>query len=132
MSHIVLLIENDPDVLFAFTGKLEQWGASVLAAGSTAEALRHVRDMGMPPDIILADYQLDDGDTGDRAIAAVRALSGVRVPAIMITADRSNELLKTGAREGFSVLTKPVQLSRLRPLIEWKIRWQAPEEAAAE
>ena len=84
--------------------------------------------MGMAPDILLADYQLDDGETGDRAIAAVRAECGVQVPAIMITADRSNDLLKRGAREGFSVLTKPVQLSRLRPLIEWKVRWQAPED----
>ncbi|MDO6585298.1 PAS-domain containing protein [Salipiger sp. 1_MG-2023] len=130
MDHIVLLIENDPDVLYAFTGKLEQWGASVFAARSIDEALGHVRDMGMAPDIVLADYQLDDGETGDRAIAAVRALSGVRVPAIMITADRGNALLRKGAAEGFSVLTKPVQLSRLRPLIDWKLRWQAPEDAA--
>ncbi|MAE88365.1 MAG: hybrid sensor histidine kinase/response regulator [Pelagibaca sp.] len=127
MDYIILVIENDPDVLYAFTRKLEQWGASVFAARSAAEALTHVRDMGMAPDILLADYQLDDGETGDRAIAAVRAECGVQVPAIMITADRSNDLLKRGAREGFSVLTKPVQLSRLRPLIEWKVRWQAPE-----
>ncbi|MBR9838791.1 MAG: response regulator [Rhodobacteraceae bacterium] len=130
MDHIVLVIENDPDVLFALTGKLEQWGASVLAARSLDEALGHVRDMGMAPDIILADYQLDNGETGDRAIRALRDETGVRIPAIMITANRGNALLKKGATEGFSVLTKPVQLSRLRPLMEWKIRWQAPEEAA--
>ncbi|MAU47962.1 MAG: hybrid sensor histidine kinase/response regulator [Yangia sp.] len=130
MDHIVLVIENDRDVLFALTGKLEQWGASVLAARSLDEALGHVRDMGMAPDIILADYQLDDGETGDRAIRALRDETGVRIPAIMITANRGNALLKKGATEGFSVLTKPVQLSRLRPLMEWKIRWQAPEEAA--
>ncbi|GGG79640.1 hybrid sensor histidine kinase/response regulator [Salipiger pallidus] len=129
MDHIVLLVENDPDVLFAFTSKLEQWGASVLPAGSITEALGHVRDIGMAPDIILADYQLDDGETGDRAIAAVRELTGVRVPAIIITADRSTGLVSKGAVEGFSVLTKPVQLSRLRPLIDWKIRWQSPEAA---
>ncbi|MCR8548402.1 PAS-domain containing protein [Salipiger sp. P9] len=129
MDYIVLVIENDPDVLYAFTSKLEQWGASVLAARSAGEALDHLRDIGIAPDIVLADYQLDDGETGDRAIQAVRDMTGVHVPAIMITADRSNALLKKGAEEGFSVLTKPVQLSRLRPLIEWKIRWQAPEEA---
>ena len=130
MDHLIVVIENDPDVLYAFTSKLEQWGASVFAARSAAEALTHVRDMGMAPDIVLADYQLDDGETGDRAIAAVRAECGVRVPAIMITADRSNALLKRGAQEGFSVLTKPVQLSRLRPLIEWKVRWQSPEDGS--
>ncbi|SFK28075.1 ATP-binding protein [Celeribacter neptunius] len=124
MDYIVLIIENDPDVLFATTSKLEQWGASVLPARSIAEALNFIRDMGMPPDIILADYQLDAGETGDLAIAAVRQKSGAHVPAIMITADRSTELLRLGAEQGFSVLTKPVQLSRLRPLIEWKMRRQ--------
>ncbi|ANT63479.1 hybrid sensor histidine kinase/response regulator (plasmid) [Salipiger sp. CCB-MM3] len=127
MDHIVLLIENDPDVLFAFSQKLEQWGASVLAARGIEEALRHVADMGMPPDIILADYQLDGDETGDVAIAEVRRACGAQVPAIMITANRGNGLLKKGAAQGFSILTKPVQLSRLRALIEWKTRWQAPE-----
>ena len=129
-DHIVLVIENDPDVLFATVQKLEQWGASVLAARSEEEALGLVEDIGMAPDIILADYQLDNGATGDNAILAVRSKTGVRVPAIMITADRSDTLLRAGAEIGFSVLTKPVQLSRLRPLIDWKIRWQAPEDAA--
>lgn len=129
LDYIVLVIENDPDVLFATTSKLEQWGASVLAARSTSEALGFLRDIGMPPDIVLADYQLDDGETGDRAIAAVRAMTGVQVPAIMITADRSNDLLTKGIEQGFSVLTKPVQLSRLRPLIEWKIQPLSSGEA---
>ncbi|MCT4371015.1 PAS-domain containing protein [Yangia mangrovi] len=127
MDHIVLLVENDPDVLFAFSQKLEQWGASVLAARSISEALGHVRDMGMPPDIILADYQLDHGETGDVAIAEIRRECGAQVPAIMITANRGNGLMKKGAAQGFSVLTKPVQLARLRSLIDWKVRWQSPE-----
>ena len=124
MDLIVLVVENDEDVLFATTQKLELWGASVLPASSTDEALGLIRDIGMPPDIILADYQLDDGDTGVNAIRAVRAEFSTKVPAIMITADRSPDLVRTGAEMGFTVLTKPVQLSRLRPLIDWKTRPQ--------
>ncbi len=127
MEHIVLLVENDADVLYAFSQKLEQWGASVLAARSIDEARGHVRDMGMPPDIILADYQLDGGETGDVAIAEIRRACGAHVPAIMITANRGDRLMKQGAAQGFSVLAKPVQLARLRSLIEWKVRWQSPE-----
>lgn len=130
-DHIVLVIENDPDVLFAITAKLEQWGASVLAARTTEEALQHLRDIGMAPDIVLADYQLDHGATGDRAIAAVRAATGVQVPAIMITADRSNRLLRRGAEQDFSVVTKPVQLAKLRSLIERKVRMPGAEAGAA-
>ncbi len=129
MDHIVMLIENDPDVLFATTQRLERWGASVLAAQSTAEALTLVRDMGMAPDIVLADYQLNEGDSGVRAIAAVRALTGLPVPAIMITADRSEALRRIGVRNDFSVMPKPVRLSRLRALIDWKIRWHGSDVA---
>ncbi|ETX28660.1 hybrid sensor histidine kinase/response regulator [Roseivivax isoporae] len=128
---IALVVENDADVLFATTQKLESWGASVLGASSTEEALGLVHDIGMPPDIVLADYQLDGDDTGIRTIEAIRAATGVKVPAIMITADRSDALLRRGAEIGFAVLTKPVQLSRLRPLIDWKTRWQAPDPPAA-
>lgn len=125
MNLIALVIENDPFVLFATTQKLETWGASVLGARSTSEALALVADIGMAPDILLADYQLDGDDTGVHAIRAVRAATGVNVPAIMITADRGPALVQTGETEGFTVLTKPVQLSRLRPLIDWKTRPRA-------
>ena len=126
LDLIAMVIENDEDVLFATTEMLQMWGADVLPVRSTEEALRDVRDMGMPPDIILADYQLDGDDTGVRAIEEIRALSKVRVPAIVITANRSDMLMETGREVGFSVMTKPVQVSRLRPLIEWKVRWQSP------
>ncbi|NIZ09421.1 hybrid sensor histidine kinase/response regulator [Pseudooceanicola sp. HF7] len=124
LEHIALVVENDEDVLFATTQTLQSWGASVLPAASTEEALRFVRDMGMPPDIMLVDYQLDGGDTGLHAIEAIRRETGINVPAIMITADRRESLLRAGESMDFTVMTKPVQLSRLRPLIEWKVQGQ--------
>lgn len=122
LDLIVLVVEDDPSVLFAMVKKLEQWGASVLGASSTAEAIGFIQDMGMPPDIILADYQLEGTDTGFAAIGAIRQLTGMRVPAIMITADRGDHLLRMGGEHGFPVLTKPVRLRKLRPLIEWLTR----------
>ncbi|MEX0367228.1 MAG: PAS-domain containing protein [Ruegeria sp.] len=124
LDYIVMVIENDQDVLFGTTQWLEQWGASVLPARSTQEALDFVEDMGMPPDIILADYQLDGDDTGVESIARIRAMTRTHVPAILITANRSESLREAGIQNDVSVMTKPVKLSRLRPLIDWKIRWQ--------
>lgn len=127
MDLIVVIIENDADVLFATTQKLEGWGASVLGASSTADALKLVREIGMPPDIILADYQLDDDDNGIKSILALREEAQSDIPAIMITATRDGRLTQLGHEYGFTVLTKPVQLSRLRPLIDWKTRASAAE-----
>ncbi|WP_299846546.1 PAS-domain containing protein [uncultured Roseovarius sp.] len=122
MNLITIVVENEPEVLFAMVQRLESWGAGVLTARSTSEAIAAVRELGMAPDIILADYQLDGADTGVEAIRAIRQESGVHVPAIMITADRGDNLARVGKTEDFTVLTKPVQLSRLRPMIDWKTR----------
>ena len=126
VDHIVVVIENDADVLYGTTQWLEQWGASVLSASSTQQAVEFVKDMGMAPDIILADYQLDGADTGIRAIAEIRAMTGAQVPAILVTADRSETVRRTGEKNNISVMTKPADLLRLRGLIEWKIRSNAP------
>ncbi|PUB19434.1 PAS-domain containing protein [Yoonia sediminilitoris] len=124
MDLIILLVENDPGVLFAMEQKLESWGASVLACASTKEALQMVADIGMSPDIILADYQLNDGETGVDSILALRGAAKENLPAIMITANQEDAIKDLGARHDFSVLTKPVNLSRLRSLIDWKTRQQ--------
>ncbi len=124
LDLIVMMIENDADVLHATTQKLDSWGASVLATASTKGALDLMHGLGTAPDIILADYQLDDGDDGIEAIRALRTAAGHDIPAIVITANRSKALLQLGEKMGFSVLTKPVQLSRLRALIGWKTRRQ--------
>ncbi|MEM8956951.1 MAG: ATP-binding protein [Pseudomonadota bacterium] len=130
LEHIVLVIENDRDALYAITQLLEQWGASVLPAHSREEAATFVRDMGIPPDIILADYQLDDGDTGVEVVSHIRAVTGAHVPAILITADRGEPVRRDALQNDVSVLTKPVKLSRLRPMIMWKIRrFQTGEDA---
>ncbi|MDW4498640.1 PAS-domain containing protein [Sulfitobacter sp. D35] len=130
MDLIVLLVENDPGVLFAMTQKLETWGASVLACNSTAEAMRQVSDIGMSPDIILADYQLNGADTGVETILGVRESTGEDIPAIIITANQDAAIKDIGAAHRFSVLTKPVNLSRLRALIDWKTRPAAAQDGA--
>lgn len=127
MDLIVLIIENNSDVLFATAQKIESWGGSVLTAASTEEAIEQVREIGMAPDIILADYQLDGDDNGIKAILAVRQETHTEVPAIMITASRAETLVEHSRKHNFTVLTKPVKLSRLRPLIDWKTR--RPETA---
>ncbi len=132
LDYIVMVIENDVDVLYGVTQRLELWGASVLAARTTAEALEFIDDLGMPPDIILADYQLDAGETGVQATLDLRAKTGTAIPAILITADRSETVRRLGAQHDMSVMTKPAELSRLRRLVDWKVRGRAASASASQ
>ncbi len=129
LDCLVLVIENDHDLLYGTTQWLEQWGASVLPAQSVAEAMAHVEDTGMPPDVILADYHLDGDDTGMEAISSIRTATGAQVPAILVTADRSDALRRLSAAHDVSLMNKPVKLSRLRQLIDWKARRHVPRAA---
>ncbi|WP_018237751.1 hybrid sensor histidine kinase/response regulator [Ensifer sp. BR816] len=122
LDLIVMVVENDADELHAMTQVLESWGASVLAAASTVNAVALMQEIGTAPDILLADYQLDDGDDGIETIRALRTLAGAEIPAIVISANRQRELLLLGNEMSFAVLAKPVQLVRLRALIDWKTR----------
>ncbi|WP_454289397.1 PAS-domain containing protein [Rhizobium arsenicireducens] len=125
LDLIVMVVENDADELNAMTQKLENWGASVLAASSTAEAVALMQEIGTPPDILLADYQLDEDDTGIETIRTLRAMAGEEIPAVIISANRERELLQLASDMSFTVLNKPVQLVRLRALIDWQTRGRA-------
>jgi signal transduction histidine kinase len=122
LDLIVMVVENDADELHAMTQILESWGASVLAAGSTAEAAALMQEIGTAPDILLADYQLDDGDNGIETIRTLRSLSGVEIPAVIISANRQRDFVRLGREMSFAVLAKPVHPVRLRALIDWKTR----------
>jgi CheY-like chemotaxis protein len=118
---IAMVIENDADVLASTVEIVERWGASVLAAQSPAEAVALTEEIGMAPDIILADYQLEDEATGLDMIARLRAMAGRALPAILITADRNEDLFEACNAQGVTLLTKPVQLAQLRATMEAKL-----------
>lgn len=122
LKYIVLVLENDGLVLDGMTRWLEQWGASVLPASLTSEALHYVEDMGIPPDIILADYQLDGDETGIDAIAKMREMTAANVPAILITANQSVQVRQEAEANDISVMHKPAKLGRLRATIDEKVR----------
>ena len=78
----------------------------------------------MPPDIILADYQLDRDDTGIEAVGLIRGVTGVQVPAILITANQSKSVRQEAEANDISVMQKPAELARLRAMIDGKVRFQ--------
>ena len=129
---IALVIENDDNVLCAMTQKLETWGISVLPATSTQSSLQSLRDVGLAPDVIIADYQLDGDDNGFKAIEALRKAANREIPAIIVTGNQVLELDLEGERLGVEILKKPVPFRKLRSLIGWKTRQEQPVSAQNE
>ena len=85
------------------------------AARGLSEARDTLREIGAP-DVVIADYHLDDGD-GIAAILALRADFGCSIAAILATADRSPEVRGRAHREDVVLLNKPVKPGPLRALL---------------
>lgn len=116
-GKLVMVIDNEASILDGMSALLSGWGCRVLTASHEAAALAMLDQEDRVPDLILADYHLDEGATGDDAVQAVRRHCGSAIPAIVITADRTPELRDRMRGEGFHILAKPVKPAQLRALI---------------
>lgn len=113
----VLVIDNEPAVLESMHLLLERWGCVVLTAASKSGAVELLAQTGRIPEIILADYHLDNERTGYDAVHGVRRYLGRDIPAAIITADRSDETRKLLRAQYLPILNKPVKPNRLRALM---------------
>ena len=122
----VLCIDNDARILDGMRQLLEGWGCNVsTSSGSRGLA---ARAPGQAPDIILADYHLD-GETGLDLIRALRNRYGASTPAVLVTADRTNEVRAAAEMMDVQVVNKPLKPAVLRAIMT---RAQRMAVAAAE
>ena len=97
--------------------QLEDWGASPIEAASLADAHVQIAELGLAPDVIMADHQLDGGATGLEAIEVLRSGHG-EIPAILVTADHGPALAQQAETAGVLLLNKPLALHRLRRVLQ--------------
>jgi Na+/proline symporter/CheY-like chemotaxis protein len=125
----VLAIDNEPAILDGMRILLTGWGCDVATATSLPEALVALTapPAGMAvPEVIIADYHLDDGNGLD-AIAALRDAAGANLPAVLVTADHTPGLRDHAEAQDVSLLNKPVKPAALRALLA---QWRATRIAA--
>ncbi|MEP3633542.1 MAG: PAS-domain containing protein [Shimia thalassica] len=115
--RIAVLIENDASLRSAMTITLENWGLDVLPCASQSEAENVLHEVDIAPDVIVADYQLDDGAFGTDAIADLRGAYG-QIPACLITANRSPDLQGVCDTLGVTLFHKPINPDTLRGFME--------------
>lgn len=114
----VLVIDNDRTVQDAMRSLLERWSCQMRFVSGLAEIGNLICDPHYRPDIILADYHLDFGDTGLTAIERMRAVCGKALPAIVITANHSEAIAEEVRQSDCEFLRKPVRPAELRALMQ--------------
>ncbi|WP_375461653.1 NahK/ErcS family hybrid sensor histidine kinase/response regulator [uncultured Enterovirga sp.] len=112
----VLAIDNEPAVLGGMQTLLAGWGCDVQIASTLEEAKGWIAVSPGAPEIVIADYHLDDGD-GLQAIVALRDQLGPDLPAMLLTADRSPALAERARAAGIAILNKPLKPAALRAFL---------------
>lgn len=111
----LLVLDNEVSILESMGALLGQWGCEVVTATDQAGALLALR--GQAPELILADYHLDHGVVGCEVVRHLREHFAVAIPAVIITADRSDQCRRALQKLGAPLLNKPVKPGKLRAVL---------------
>ncbi|MFV0281009.1 MAG: NahK/ErcS family hybrid sensor histidine kinase/response regulator [Rhodoblastus sp.] len=123
----ICAIDNEPRILDGMRILLEGWGCTVATAGTRAEAIAIFASNERRPDAAVVDYHLD-ADDGLAVIDALREKFDADLPAVLVTADRTEELRAEAAVRDIRVLAKPLKPAALRSLLaQWRVTRSAAE-----
>ncbi|MBS7561704.1 NahK/ErcS family hybrid sensor histidine kinase/response regulator [Pseudomonas idahonensis] len=111
----LLVLDNELSILESMAALLGQWGCEVLTATDQAAALAVLQ--GRAPELILADFHLDHGVTGCQVVQQLREHFQQPLPAVIITADRSDQCRRALQQLGAPLLNKPVKPGKLRAVL---------------
>jgi len=126
MAQSILLVEDDESLHRGIQFTLQQEGYHAVSAYSLSEA-RAAMHSGNPPDLILLDVQLPDGNGFDFC-AEVRRSS--QVPVIFLTArDQEIDIVRGLDLGGDDYITKPFRLREFLSRVQAVLRRQAASPA---
>ncbi|RZL94386.1 MAG: hybrid sensor histidine kinase/response regulator [Variovorax sp.] len=116
----ILVIDDERTILEGLQVVLSNWGADVLAAQSREEALALADHWDRPPDVVVSDLLLREGDNGLDVLAALERHPrgiGVATARLLVTGETKPDRLREVASAGVAVLYKPVSPRVLRQAI---------------
>ena len=116
----ILCIDNEPHLLAGLQALLGQFGCRVITASSLSEAMQ--RRPEKAPDLLVADYHLDQQETGIAVAEALLLNWHTTVPVLIISADDSDPIRDSVRRAGYRFLAKPVDAASLRLTVRRLLR----------
>ncbi|NQZ33437.1 MAG: response regulator [Oceanospirillaceae bacterium] len=114
----VVMVDDDPDICEGMSLTLKRWGCEVIICNDTQQLIDELNRLNYTaPDIIIADYRLRENLTGVETIKQVRALFNQEIPAILMSGDTGETVIKESAGIKCLYQQKPVSVPDLKQLI---------------
>ena len=120
-KHVILCIDDDPDVLIPLKIILEGGGYAVVTAPDAKEGIRIFREA--KPDLVILDLMMEEIDAGIHLVKEIQALDKL-VPIYMLssTGDYLHSTADMSSLGFAGVFQKPVNSKILLSLIRTKLK----------
>jgi len=119
-KHLILCIDDDPDIRFFLETVLTANGYAVALAASGEEGLKVYREVD--PDLVIVDLMMEEVDAGTNFVKEVKALGGTTPMYMLSSIGDSLTLAADYSSLGLSgVLQKPIDSDRLLSLLSKKL-----------
>jgi len=113
----IIIVEDEEEIRCALNLLLSGWGCKVVELTSSEEISQN-KLTSDNPDMILADYRLQNIETGVDVIHAIHDFyQDKTIPAAIITGDTAPDHIKEAMESGFQLLHKPIAGGKLRALL---------------
>jgi signal transduction histidine kinase/CheY-like chemotaxis protein len=114
----VVIIDDNEQVLRSMERLLRNWNCSTIAARSAGEVLYQLIEGDLVPDLIIADYRLENDENGIDAIREINAEFETPMPALIVSSEISPELAAQLRALKLPLLNKPLDPAKLRALMQ--------------
>ena len=117
--YSVLIVDDDPDIVYLLDALLRDMGFRVRAVGDAASAVESAQSN--PPDVLLVDVELP-GLSGNTAVFRLRA-KGYRGHIVTLSATPTEEARKVALNAGANqYLTKPIHIEQFARAMHRAVR----------
>jgi len=114
----ILVVDDEPGILEFLEEELRLWGHKVEKAGNGREAIEKVRSWN--PHLMLLDVRMPEMDGIETLVRLAKMNHATAI--VMMTAVHEKDVAEQAMALGASdYVTKPVQLDRLRMVVETKL-----------
>jgi Na+/proline symporter/signal transduction histidine kinase len=114
LDKTVVVVENEAHTLTAISQLLQSWGARVYADADINKVMTQCPEK---PQLLFLDFHLDHGLTGVQVAQQLRAHWQADIPAILSSADRSEDTRKQAIDSHLHYLPKPIKPAALKRLL---------------
>jgi len=115
---VIAVIDDDASLRQALAATLSKWGHRPIVAVTATDAVVQCIGADLTPDLIISDLHLAGGIKGDAAVEEVRREFDRVPPAVIMTSDPDASLHESIRARGFVLAPKPLNLVKLRAIIE--------------